>query len=311
MDEQTSKRPAVAAAALTLLLRKPAKRSRISPADGHKRMEFYRVLYVLEQEEEPTRIRVERLRSLWIDVHSNFDLTQIDTLHDRVICVEKRLRYEHVANGAAACQQVEELAFRRSNSVTFTTTFEKRDEETAFDDVSCSARSKNNTIHMLNNVTIQSPTRHAQPWSAPPIQSVEALQMEQRAHIENDIVNMTARLKEETQRFQLSLIQQNSGIIEGLDRVVDRNVCQVTDVGNDTRAYNLRSSWKSRISTWTLLFTIAIAFLLTLVTIQVAPKRQGACIFWCKKRPLSSKVQQEYLASAPHRDLFVQNHFMK
>jgi len=112
-----------------------------------------------------------------------------------------------------------------------------------------------------------------------PTPSVQDLQTVQREQIEEAISQMAAQLKAESARIHTTL----QGQVVGLDAMEDlatSNVQKVTAVAADVKMH-VASNWRRTLGTWTLLFTMAGTFLACLVTIQMIPKRAGACLFNC------------------------------
>ncbi|GKY97429.1 hypothetical protein MPSEU_000701400 [Mayamaea pseudoterrestris] len=130
---------------------------------------------------------------------------------------------------------------------------------------------------------------------APP--SIQELQKTQREQMETAIGQMAAQMKEETAKIHSTLQKQTTGILAEMEHVATENVEQVTQVARDVKNH-VSNSWKRSIGTWAMLFTIVGAFLFCLVTIQVAPKRPGACLFFCDRKSTKSGSHASVQASS-------------
>jgi ankyrin repeat protein/ElaB/YqjD/DUF883 family membrane-anchored ribosome-binding protein len=116
---------------------------------------------------------------------------------------------------------------------------------------------------------------------AVPPPSVQDLQKTQRDQMESAISQMAAQMKNETSRIHSTLQQQTVGVLAEMEDAAADNVQQVTEVAKAVKGH-VAKNWTRSIGTWTMLFAIAGAFVFCLVAIQVAPKRKGACLFFCK-----------------------------
>lgn len=115
--------------------------------------------------------------------------------------------------------------------------------------------------------------------AAQPQPNLQDLQKAQQEQIEEAISTMAAQLKAETARIHTTLQGQVTEL-DAMEDLASENVTAVTQVAADVKQH-VAAGWTRTIGTWTLLFTVAGTFLFCLVTIQMIPKRAGACLFNC------------------------------
>ena len=117
--------------------------------------------------------------------------------------------------------------------------------------------------------------------------NIPDLQKAQREQVEEAIHQMAARLKDQTAHLH-SKLQSQTADLGQVETVTADQVDAVTAVAHDVTQH-VAAGWSRTFQTWTLLLMIVGGFVFGLVTIQMVPKRQGACLFFCKKPTLASE----------------------
>lgn len=118
---------------------------------------------------------------------------------------------------------------------------------------------------------------------ATPHLSVEDLQKEQRAQVEQAVAAMAQQMKDQTSTIHSRLQQQNQTLLSDMEDTAAHNMEQVTQVARDTEQH-VKAGWTRSVATWTLFLTVVMAFLASLVIIGTIPKRPQACLFFCKNQ---------------------------
>ncbi|GAX11400.1 hypothetical protein FisN_22Lh073 [Fistulifera solaris] len=110
---------------------------------------------------------------------------------------------------------------------------------------------------------------------------VSEMQKQQHEQMQEAISQMASQLKRETARIH-STLQQQTDQLDEMEDLVTENATKVTDLTKNVQEH-VEKGWRKTIGTWTLVFTVAGAFLFCMVTISMVPKRQGTCLFFCAK----------------------------
>lgn len=114
-----------------------------------------------------------------------------------------------------------------------------------------------------------------------PEMNAQDVQKLQREQIEDAIKGMAAQMKNETERIHTNLRGQKTNLSE-MEDVAAENVDHLSSVARDVNEH-VAQGWGKAVGTWTLIMTVAAAFVFCMITIQIIPKRQGACLIFCGK----------------------------
>jgi DNA-directed RNA polymerase specialized sigma24 family protein len=248
---------------------------------------LYRLLYAMERDDAPTGqswqsllTRAELAQSLWQRI--------APSVRDRQSTTNFKAWQYRVERACARAQQAAEDRRRQdpnaendlvkqiffANRQSPQETGQGEDDENDDDDESTSSQ--------LDTFSEQTPS--PSPNAATTNQrfsnaSLEDLQKEQRNQIEQAIGQMAAQMKAEMSRIHETLRNQTEDLDDMEDLAAD-NVQKVSEVADDVK-HHVSASWSRTIGTWTMIFVMLGAFLFCLVTIQMAPKRKGTCLFYC------------------------------
>ncbi|GAX22283.1 hypothetical protein FisN_22Hh073 [Fistulifera solaris] len=217
------------------------------------------LLHAMETNREGTdaalAFRVERCQSLWNQVAD--ELLQVDperhqSLHQRVqnVCQDSQ--------PPSIPPTIQRIFLDSSSNTTPAMESEPNDGN---DD------SQENDI-------LEPPTR-------PFVVNVAEMQKQQQEQMQEAVSQMASQLKRETARIH-STLQQQTDQLDEMEDLVTENATKVTDLTKNVQEH-VAKGWRKTMGTWTLLFTVAGAFLFCMVTISMVPKREGTCLFFCAK----------------------------
>lgn len=244
--------------------------------DGYTPLDLHRLVHAMESDPAPEQ-------KSWMEIQMRADLCR--QMHVEVASKDLNLQARVEAVCQKAAETVADLQTKDSaeEDLVQTIFFKK---PVPVDPPQTPVKSPAQE-HVKDNTSSKMPLRAAVKAAAPttytrPTAAIADLQKQQREQMEEAVAQMASQMKDQTARIHSQLRGQTEHLLTDMEAVAVDNVAAVTDVAAATHEH-VRSSWRRNIGTWTLLLTMAAAFVATVLTIAMVPKRNNACLFNCRK----------------------------